>query len=501
MRTLCVLTFETRMGNRYLYDGNTATVLPVDDILMDCILAYEKEDTNQIQSELYSKYENHRKVDIAMKFVEDFIRYKGAFYRDEEYRRRERKWLNNFDGLSVQAALEQAGFMEQIVINVTEDCNLRCKYCFLSETYDHTRNRTNNVMQDDVAIQALNYFFRKMKKISEYNPGKMCAITFYGGEPLLNFKLIKKCVEYAKKNCPISVIFNLTTNGILLKDEIADYLVEQGVFISVSFDGTRENHDRNRTGTQCLGSYDIIYKNLKSFMQKYPDYIRINILCVFDYKTNLMQNEAYFKQENLPRISFINQVLSENTEYYNQFTEQDMEAFQNSYIQMLNQFYENKKTGKLPDSYADMLFETSLALVLCRGRMEDKRLPILPFTNTCLPGTKISVRTDGTFDMCEKIDYRFPIGNVYDGLNYEGIAEIIRTYNNAVTGKCHACPISKICTTCFAHCSSDDGFKTANCEEQISIFIFQLSLVYSLYEENSHVFDYFENKVEWTFHL
>lgn len=501
MKKLCILPFETMKGNKYVFDGNTATVLPVDDILMDCILAFEQEDRNLIRNKLCSKYDNHSNVEIAMKFVENFIQDKGAFYRDEQYKISERKWINNFDGQSVQAALEQAGFMEQIVLNVTEDCNLRCRYCFLSETYEHTRNRTGNVMKEGVAFQALDYFFDKMRKIVEYNPGKMCAITFYGGEPLLNFSLIKKCIEYTKENCPIPFIFNLTTNGILLKEDIADYLVNNGVFISVSFDGTKENHDRNRITPNETGSYAIVYKNLIKFKQKYPDYIRINLLCVFDYKTDLLQNEAFFKQENLPRISFINQVLSENTDYYKQFSQEDIEEFQKKYIQMLKQFFENKKMGKIPGSYADMLFETSLALVLCRGRKEDKRLPILPFTNTCLPGTKISVRTDGTFDMCEKIDYHFPIGNVYEGLNYEGIAEIIKKYNHAVTGGCHDCPISKICTTCFAHCSDKDGFKVADCENQIRIFEFQLSLIYSLFEENPHVFDYFENKVEWTFHL
>lgn len=501
MRKSCILTFKTKMGNQYVFDGNTATVLPVDDILLDCILAFENEDIDHIQHQLYFKHANHDQVDIAMKFVADFIYYKGAFYRDEGYVRSERKWLNTFDGSSIQAALEQAGFMEQIVLNVTENCNLRCKYCFLSETYDHTRNRTSKIMEETVAFQALDYFFSKMRIIAEYNPGKMCAITFYGGEPLLNFSLVKKCIEYTKKNCPVPFIFNLTTNGLLLKDEIAEYLAEQGVYIAVSLDGTKENHDRNRLDSHHSGSYDTIYQNLKVFMQKYPNYLRINILSVFDYKTNLMKNELFFQQEKLPRISFINQVLAENTEYYNQFTERDIKEFQSAYIQMLNQFYENKKTEKMPGGYADMLFETSLALILCRGRMEDKRLPILPFTNTCLPGTKISVRTDGTFDICEKIDYQYPIGNAMDGLDYEKITEIIKNYNKVVTDACHVCPISKICTACFARCAAEGGFKTANCEEQLGIFLFQLSLVYSLYEENPHAFDYFENKVEWTFHL
>lgn len=501
MKTLCVLSFETAAGNKYIYDGNTATVLPVDDVLMDCIMAFGEKDCDSVRHELYERYGDSRKVNTAIAFVEDFIKNKGAFYRDGQYEQKERKWLHDFDGHSVQSALELAGFMEQIVINVTEDCNLRCRYCFLSETYENTRNRTGDTMNEAVAFQALDFFFLKMKKIAEYNPGKMCAVTFYGGEPLLNFSLIQKCIDYTKKNCPVSFIFNLTTNGILLKGEIADYLVENQVFISVSLDGTKENHDRTRVCPDASGSYEIVYNNIKEFQQRYPEYIRINILCVFDYGTDLRRNEEYFRKEKLPRIGFINQVLPDHTDYYKQFTGEEEEAFRNAYIQMLNQFFNNKRQGRQPFGYADMMFETSLALVLCRGRAEDKRLPILPFTNTCMPGTKISVRTDGTFDMCEKIDYHFPIGDVYQGFDYEGIAEVIKSYNQAVTGACHTCPISKVCTVCFARCTEKDTFCQIDCRTQIDIFLFQLTLVYSLYEENPDVFNYFENKVEWTFQL
>lgn len=145
--------------------------------------------------------------------------------------------------------------MYQLILNVTEDCNLRCKYCYLSEEYDFTRNRTSKMMSSEIAIKSLDYFFDKLKKIKEFNPGKTCTITFYGGEPLMNFEVVKQSIEYAKKHCPVSVVFNMTTNGVLLKDSTLDYLVKNEVNITVSFDGTRENSNK-RVFEKNLESYD-----------------------------------------------------------------------------------------------------------------------------------------------------------------------------------------------------------------------------------------------------
>ncbi len=96
---------------------------------------------NEVRKELHKKYGENCKVNLAVQFVSDLINIRGAFYRNEFYINREKKWLQDFDGRSVQAALEKAGFMEQIVLNVTEDCNMRCKYCFLSEVYTNNHLR------------------------------------------------------------------------------------------------------------------------------------------------------------------------------------------------------------------------------------------------------------------------------------------------------------------------------------------------------------------------
>lgn len=491
MKKLCVLEFNSAKGNKYIYDGNTSIVLAVDDILKDCIRLFENtNDLDLIKNTLFERYNDKRKIDIAVKFVEN-CKKKGAFYRNELYEKKQRKWMNKFDSESVKAALEKAGFMEQIILNVTENCNLRCKYCYWSEIYENTRNRTVNVMTSEVALKALDYFFDKMKKISDYNPGKECAITFYGGEPLLNFKLIKECIEYTKKNCPTSYIFNMTTNGLLLKGEILEYLVKNEVYIGISFDGSKENHDRLRVDEKNMGSHERILSNLHEINSLYPHYDKITILGVFDFGTNLIDNNIFFNTNNLPRISYINQVMSKNTQYYNQFDETQINNFQKQYLNMLNLFIENKKKRNLPNEYADMLFETSLSLVLGRAHMGDERLPIIPFTNTCLPGTKISVRADGVFDICEKIDYNYPIGNVYQGLCYDHIVSIIKKYNQNVTNECHNCVLSKICSCCYVQSIKGKDFAPINCNEQLDTFKFQFSLVYSLYEEDPTIFDYY----------
>ena len=91
------------------------------------------------------------------------------------------------------------------------------------------------------------------------------------------------------------------------------------------------NHDRNRVLPNNKGSFDIIMNNLKSFKEKYPDYNRINIISVFDYKTNLLEKNEFFKDEDLPRLSFVNAVLDKNTNYYKKFRKEDIEKFNAEY--------------------------------------------------------------------------------------------------------------------------------------------------------------------------
>lgn len=497
MKKLCVLKFETISGNKYIYDAMTGSVVAYDEILYDCIKLYEKNSLSYVKKQLLKKYDNTLKINAAIVFVKKYVKKFNAFYKTEHQVEIECKYKYNFDEEVIDAYLYKIGQMEQLVLNVTEDCNMRCKYCYLSETYKNTRNRTEKKMDLDVAISALDYFFSKMKKIKKINPGKICVITFYGGEPLLNFKLIKDCIEYIKKKCPLRYILNITTNGILLSGNIARYLVENNVYISVSLDGNKENNDRNRLDCNGHGTFEIVYNNLKKFHLEYPFYEKINVMSVFDYNTNLSENNKFFNENYLPRVAFINQVLSHNTDYYKQFDDEIIKKFFEEYRYFLEKYIQNKSQNIYPSQYTDILFELGVAVVLSRLRANDVKNSILPYTGTCVPGTKISVRTDGKFDICEKVDYNYSIGECKTGLNNKKIIDIIKDYNRKITSECGFCPLYKACTMCFSTAQGENSFEKKDCKSLIDNFIFQLSLVYSLYENNADAFMYFDKRIEW----
>lgn len=119
----------------------------------------------------------------------------------------------------------------QLVLQVTQQCNLRCEYCAYSGIYNNNRIHTNSRMDWTTAKKAIDFFVERSIETEK------CTISFYGGEPLLEFELIKKCIEYAEEIVEgKELIFNMTTNGTLLKSEIADFLVNHNCHISIGDD-------------------------------------------------------------------------------------------------------------------------------------------------------------------------------------------------------------------------------------------------------------------------
>ncbi|MCL2717206.1 MAG: radical SAM protein [Lachnospiraceae bacterium] len=499
MKTINILEFKTRNNNRYILDGITGTVLAVDDLIMDCIyeVANDK-DINEIKSSLLKKYEDKNNVNAALTFIYSFYKEKGAFFINKKNEIKKRNNSQQFDSNLIRDIFN-AGHIQQLILNVTEDCNLRCKYCYLSESYDYTRNRTERKMQFATAKTAMDKFFERIENIKLFNPGKKCGITFYGGEPLLNFQLIYDSIEYAKKNCPVTPIFNMTTNGTLLKDEILDYLIDNNVSISISLDGDKENHDRNRVFDDGNGSFHAVITNINEINNKYPKYDKINISSVYDFKTDLKKNSLFFAENKLPHIGFINQVTSLNTDYFSSFSKDDMQNFIKAYFELMNEYIDCKIKGEKLSPYLQMLSELSIFSVLFRTRVADEKLPIMPYTSSCVPGMKISVRVDETYDMCERINSTFPIGDNENGCDINKIANIINEYNSFVTKDCPECPLNRQCGMCFALCCKDGVFEKPNCHDIINAYTLNLGIAYSVLEENPNGFDELKILDQWVF--
>lgn len=161
-------------------------------------------------------------------------------------------------------------------INLTKNCNLKCSYCF-------TEGKSKEVITLEMVKKSVDFLFNQMKntKIDELpNRQKRIDISFWGGEPLLEWELLKETVLYAKNEKPdgVDLFFSGTTNGVLLTPDKFDFLDKHSVFFMVSLDGTEETHDTYRLTNNGKGTQKIIVENLKEALKKWPFYkVRMSI--------------------------------------------------------------------------------------------------------------------------------------------------------------------------------------------------------------------------------
>ena len=153
-----------------------------------------------------------------------------------------------------------------LVLQVTQDCNLRCKYCVYSGNY-YNRVHSKHKMSEEIALRAVDFFMERSSAVE--SP----IIGFYGGEPFLEFGLIKKVVNYvndtyADRNCG----FNLTTNLTLLNDEIIKFVIKNNVHIMISIDGPEQIQNRNRVFESGKGSFDTVVEKAKKFKEANKDF-------------------------------------------------------------------------------------------------------------------------------------------------------------------------------------------------------------------------------------
>jgi len=140
--------------------------------------------------------------------------------------------------------------LDNIVLNVSNACNRHCKYC-----YAFTKK---GLMSNEIAQKAIDKCY---KNHLECNSDKKFNISFYGGEPLLNWDCIKFCLDYCKEqNYDIS--FGITTNLTILSDEMIQYIKDFNIHMLISIDGRKETHDRNRDN-----SYDLVETNVKKLFE------------------------------------------------------------------------------------------------------------------------------------------------------------------------------------------------------------------------------------------
>ncbi|GBE19404.1 MAG TPA: radical SAM protein [Candidatus Pacearchaeota archaeon] len=261
-----------------------------------------------------------------------------------------------------------------ILFNLGRGCNLNCKYCFLGDK----RNEKTS-MSFETAKKALH-------RVSDIKDG-VKRVVFHGSEPLLNYQLIKDVVNYGNK-IDKEIKFSIQTNGTLLNSVIIDFLVDNNVYIGVSLDGLKENHNKTRPFKNGKGSYEKVISNLKEVLKKQG---RASIITVVTkYNVNDLENIVNLGKEiGIQEIAF-NPVLSNDVTIIpseNDLTKNFIKTTENYFTDLIN----NVKTPRLdhPKRYLSMILHNK------------------NYTNSCLvcsagpTNPLIAVDVDGTLYPCD----------------------------------------------------------------------------------------------------
>jgi uncharacterized protein len=154
-----------------------------------------------------------------------------------------------------------------LVMNVTSKCNLACTYCYeYGDDKIVEQSRKPRFMNEETARQSVDFMF------AESGDSPMVHLTFFGGETLLNFKVLRSALAYAHERATTlgkTVDASLTTNATLLREEIIDWIVENNVGVTVSMDGGREQQDRFRVFNNGMGSYDVVLPNIRMLLERH----------------------------------------------------------------------------------------------------------------------------------------------------------------------------------------------------------------------------------------
>lgn len=186
-----------------------------------------------------SKYEGDKD-----ELINSFKR--SGLIKSDEYYKPEKLKLNYDTNISA------------VVLLLSQACNLRCTYCYADGGEYHNKG----FMSLDTAKKSIDYVFENTKEDN-------ISIILFGGEPLLDFKLFKDCVEYGKlkaKETGKTVNFSTTTNGTLVTEEIGRFLAENKFTVTLSIDGDEKTHNENRLDVRCKGTYSTIMDKVNRYL-------------------------------------------------------------------------------------------------------------------------------------------------------------------------------------------------------------------------------------------
>jgi uncharacterized protein len=340
-----------------------------------------------------------------------------------------------------------------LVFEVTENCNLRCKYCIYNGSYLNERQLASHNMSFETARKAIDYVL----SIINNRKKKEFYLSFYGGEPLLNLKTIKRILDYVKKQFPAWMFrYSMTTNLTLLDSAALDFLVKHNFSLLVSLDGDRDNHNAKRVFADGTGSHKTIMKNLeriKKYDRTYFDN-KVRFCAVYSYDLPLKKLYHFFTTNKfvVQKSVRFSQVNLYNTSYYEVYPYNKKE-FRKDFRDIFACILEKIRTGEKLSGLEAFLYNNFKGIGDTIKARDHTYL-----ANACLFNHRLYLNARGRFHICERMNNTFSIGDVNKGFDFKKMVDIVNEFKQVVKKQCTDCNIKFLCTRCYLHFGGNGEF-------------------------------------------
>ena len=454
-------TMETKNGNRYLYSKNLKQFITSNSILNTIVKEKDKGVGDDVIKSLLLQNSLESEIDYYFDFY-NFLKTNDFFNIE-----------NNSSTIRYKKddLIQNISNVRQVVFEVTDDCNLSCKYCGYGYFYNDYDNRAKAKLSFNKAKLLLDYIFSYHNTYNNNSLEREIAIGFYGGEPLLNMTLIKQIVSYIDSlNLEdLKIKYGMTTNGMLL-DKNFEYLSEHNFSLLVSLDGDRRGSSY-RVTNNGKESFDKVFSNLKLIEKEAPSLFKtIRFNSVLHDRNSVASLFKFFKKEfgkdtKVSELSTIGIEPNKKDEFLSIFNS-SLKSSEQANISCDDTFkYTLPETRLISDLIfrdSNVSYQDYSSLLL-----EKKQVST---TGTCPPFLKrLFLSVSGKLLPCEKVDQRFAIGSVSETAVNIDFEEVANSYNNMLedlySHTCVNCLKNDVCDVCVLH-AYDQG--NLNCSQQMS---------------------------------
>lgn len=406
-------------GYNIVLDVCSGSVHVVDDVAYDVIASFENPDRKTAIAEIYERYSDQvtkEEIEECFEQVEE-LKISGQLFKED-----------TFEPMAGKLKEKTSGVVKALCLHIAHTCNLNCSYCFASQGKYHGDRA---VMSFEVGKRALDFL------IENSGTRRNLEVDFFGGEPLMNFDVVKQLVEYARsieKEKNKNFRFTLTTNGVLIDDDVIDFANREMSNVVLSLDGRKEVHDKFRVDYLGKGSWETIVPKFQKLVEKRggkdyymrgtfthhnPDFLE-DIKTMLDLGFNELSMEPVVCASGDP----------------SELTQEDLPVVLKQYEDLANLMIEKREQGK-PFTFYHYMID------LKGGPCIYKRI------SGCGSGTEyMAVTPWGDLYPCHQFvgEEKFKLGDIWQGVNNKPVQDEFMACNVYAREDCKDCWAKLYCS-------------------------------------------------------